>query len=349
MKNRLVILFIFLFFGCTLPKNDRLQPEDKSLSINELCLHINYVIKELQSQGFSCVIEKPKKNQITIPVKINGKKGKFLLDTGASYTFLGKRYLKRFHLSEFAYAEGRNPLIKTFLGGIINDSFPTKADKFEIGNQIFQPWPFIVNKLSPPMKQGVIGVDFLHFTSSVIICRLGALLLSSDGQPAKDIGCKLKELGYTEIELLTKQSSGCIKIKRKMEEYDRFLSSGTFVVPVSFDESRGMAMLDTGAPYTSIDKFIAKKINKRIKYSPNVKATDAKGNRTRIASISLTNLCIGAYCIEKQPVAVIDFSSAREKGKAKAKSFFTAMIGFDILAKNNAIIDFGNRRLYMRK
>ncbi len=349
MKNRLLIFFIFLFFGCTLPKADRFQPEDNKLPINELLIHVNYVIKELNSQGFSIVKAKPEKKRINMPVKINGKKGMLLLDTGASFTFLSDRYLKRFQLSEYAYKEGRNPSIQTSSGGEINDSFPTKAEKFEIGNLVFNPWPFVVLHKAR-MKHGLLGVDFLHFTSSVIICRAGAVLIASDGQPARNIGRELKKFGYTEIELLMTGSPGCIGIKRQMKGYDRPLRSGVFVVPISFEGIEGMALLDTGAQYTSIDKFLFKKTDKRMKYHPQVRFMDVKGKSTRVASICLTNLCLGDYCLEKrQYVAVTDHSSANKKRGLKASSPLAGMIGLDILALNNAIIDFGNRRLYMQK
>jgi predicted aspartyl protease len=351
MKDKFIILLTFLFLGCTLPKADRFQPEDNRLPIDELLLHVNYVLKELKSQGFSVIIAKPEKNRINIAVRINGKEGRLLLDTGASFTFLSDQYLKRFQLSEYAYMEGRNPSIQTYLGGEISDSFPTKADKFEIGNRVFQPWPFDVNKSSPSfIKHGALGVDFLHFTSSVLICRAGALFLSSDDQPARNIGCELKKLGYTEIELLMRQTSGGIEIKRQMEGYDRLLRSGVFAVPICFEGIGGMALLDTGAPCTSIDKSLAKKTDKRIKYHPHVRIRDAKGKSARVSSICLSNLCVGDYCLEDhQYVAVIDHSSANEKRGLKAKYPLAGVIGFDILATNNAIIDFGNRRLYMQK
>ena len=111
-----------------------------------------------------------------------------------------------------------------------------------------------------------------------------------------------------------------------------------------------MALLDTGAPCTSIDKSLAKKTDKRIKYHPHVRIRDAKGKSARVSSICLSNLCVGDYCLEDhQYVAVIDHSSANEKRGLKAKSPLAGVIGFDILATNNAIIDFGNRRLYMQK
>lgn len=349
MKNKFLIFLIFLFFGCTLPKADRFQPEDNKLPIDELLLHVNYVLKELKSQGFGVIIAKPEKNRINMAVKINGQEGRFLLDTGASFTSLSNRYLKRFQLSEYAYKEGRNPSIRTYLGGEINDSFPTKAEKFEIGNRVFHPWPFVVVRKAR-MKHGLLGVDFLHFTSSVIICCPGAVFLSPDGQPARNIGRELKKFGYTEIELLMSDGLGGIDIKRQMEGYDRLLRSGVFVVPISFEGIEGMALLDTGAPYTSIDKFLSKKTDKRMKYHPHVRFMDVKGKSARVSSICLTNLCVGDYCLEDQQyVVVIDHSSANEKCKLKAKSPLAGVIGFDILASNNAIIDFGNRRLYMQK
>ncbi len=348
MKNKFLIFLIFLFFGCTLPKADKFQPEDNKLPIDELMLHINYVQKELKSQGFGLVIAKPEKNRINIPVKINEQEGRLFLDTGASFTSLSNRYLKRFQLSEYAYMEGGNPSIRTSLGGEINNYFPTKAEKFEIGNLVFHPWPFVVHKAT--MKHGLLGADFLHFTSSVIICRAGAVFLSPEGQPARNIGRELKKFGYTEIKLLMKYGFGGIDIKRQIKGDDRLLISGVFVVPISFEGIEGLALLDTGTKYTSIDKSLLKNTNKRMKYLPHIRFRDVMGNSAGVSSICLTNLCVGDYCLEdRQDVAVIDLSSADKKRELKEKSYLAGLIGFDILVSNNAIIDFGNRRLYMQR
>jgi len=108
--------------------------------------------------------------------------------------------------------------------------------------------------------------------------------------------------------------------------------------------------LDTGAPLTSIDKLLFKKTDKRITHYSQARFMDIKGKSARVSVTCLTNLCIDDYCLaNRQYAAVIDHSGANKKHGLKTKSSLSGVIGLDILALNNAIIDFGNRRLYMQK
>jgi predicted aspartyl protease len=347
MKSKFIIFFTALLLGCAIPNANKSQLDDNSLSSEKIFQHINYLQKQLEGQGFGVTVAKPEYNQINMDVKINGHKGKLLLDTGASFGFLGHRTLRRYDLNEYAYKDTENKFIRTHFGGIISDSFPTKADSFEIGNTVFKPWPFIVTKSRD--KNGVLGIDFLHFTSSVLICRVGALFLHAEGKPAKNIGSALKTLGYTEIKLLSEQGAGFIKIKRKQNS--QLLLDGTLMVPASFEGVKGLSLIDTGAIASNIDATLAKKTNKPIhNFHPYHRFEDARGDTSKVATICLNNFCIGDFCPkEQQCPAVIDHSHENKQNNSGEETTFVGVIGFDTLAKYNAIIDFGNKRLYLQK
>ncbi len=195
-----------------------------------------------------------------------------MLDTGASSSFISHKYLEHFQLKKYDYHEDRVPIFKAAFGDPKADTFPAVAEEFSIGGLKFESWPFTIGKCS--FKHGLLGVDFLCFTNAVIFCRPGLIGFSTKHRPAQNLDIMLKEYGYTEVELLAleKNKKTGVNIQWVKNGEIAALSSSVFFVPFCFEGIEGIALLDTGAPFTIIDWDLAREIGLRIESDYNILA-----------------------------------------------------------------------------
>ena len=350
LKKRLLsTLLLLFFFGSVQAQQPSLQPTDKPITAEALVRHANFLINRLQGQGFDIVIQQPKGNKIMLDTKINTRPAKLLLDTGASFSILNEKYLKRFGLKRFNFPEGQEPALQTALGNEIKNAFPTKADTFQIGQLIFQPWPFVVHPAK--IKHGFLGTNFLHFTSAVLICRPGVLCIANHHKPAEGLGDALKQFGYTEIEMFASAPGKSLKLFWETEESgSKSAKSGVLYVPFNVEHIKGVALIDSGAENTTIDKTLAKECKQGLIHHSSARIIDASGDMDIISSITLDSLSIDNYTLPgKQQVMAINMRNDKQKDDFDPEQHLAGVVGFDLLSKHNAIIDFGNRKLYLQK
>ncbi|NOX90459.1 MAG: hypothetical protein GXO77_15745 [Calditrichaeota bacterium] len=337
MNKILIGLLLLIIIGCSLSKfvSDKLPEE-------EILKHVNFVLEELQNQGFNGVIGKVKERKIYLPVKINGVSDELLLDTGSTYTFINYDHIPKYHLKKIK-ANVKNANIQTLFGNI-SDYERAVADEFKIGGYKFSPWPFIVTKGS---HKPILGTDFLHYTNAVIICRYSILLFNVNQKKAENMADSLKKIGYSEINLTLSGGRGLNKIAYKNGENTYELEIGTFMAKGNFNGINGIILIDTGSLYTSIDHNLAIMTGRKIKKQNKIYFTDAVGNISYPSIIFADSLKIDNYLL-----SVKRFFPIFEDLNRNTSSYelpFLGIIGIDYLVQNNAIIDFGNRKLYLIK
>jgi len=326
-------------YGCAGSRLARASREETRRQMDE-------VFEALQTQGFMGARCRVEDNKMHIETHINDKPADFILDTGASSTFLNKKHLPRLDLKTVSGADDQAASIFTFLG-TLSEYDRTVAREFSVAGFTFRPWPFIVH--GAPDKYGVLGVDFLNFGCAVVFCGYGVVFLDVDHQPAQDIGEQLRAFGYTEVELLMPRLKASRAIKWRMAGGEQALESGVFSIKVSVDGADGIIMLDTGAPVTTLDMGVVESTDKRVRRHKHIKIRDGAGHTTGFAGAYIDSLMVGEYALcRNQYVGVVE--GIRKRGNTGVYDLpFLGVIGIELLVANHAIIDCGNRRLYLRR
>lgn len=330
-----IIFFLLLY--------SPLQSQETT-SLDIIIENVNTVLSDLQDQGFTAYKCEFHHYKIWVDVKINDKDANFLLDTGASFTFLNKKYVDDFNLRTRISFEDTDSLIFTFFGKL-TDFEHRLAHQFKIAGHSLRPWPIIVH--DSELKHGVLGVDFLHFSNAVIIPRFGLLLINISHQPAQYISEPLKASGYEEFDLTLLKTKDRIKWKAGKKEI--VLESGVFVTEISFDSIERNVIIDTGAPFTTVYRVNVSKTDKKVFRHKSFRFTDAAGNITQAAGAFFDTLFINEYVVATNHLLLVsdDFNLYCSLGNTILPHI--GVIGYDLLSKNNAIIDFGNRKLYLQK
>ena len=135
---------------------------------------MDYLKDCLETQGYIRVkLRKTVTNHFEIKAKINGVKGRFILDTGASNTCIGFEDIETFKLqseeSEHLASGAGNSEIETLIA---------KKNKIDIGKFRLTRVPFILidlthinsalTKHDASPVQGIIGADILHKGKAII-------------------------------------------------------------------------------------------------------------------------------------------------------------------------------------
>lgn len=346
MRIWINLIWMLVLLSCVGPS----QEVVKKLKVKDLVIHTNSVIEVLQKQKFYVLQGKPdESNKIVLKdVSINSKSAQLVLDTGASSSFISLKYLKRFHLKKYDYHEDKKPIFITAFGDPKASSFPTLAEEVNIGGLILNSWPFSVDEIS--VKHGLLGVDFLCYANAIIFCRPGLIGFSMTHQPAQNLNILLKEYGYTEVDALIPEKTEYKGVRIQWMENGKLfdLSSSVFFIPFCFEGMEGIALVDTGAPFTVIDWDLAKEMNLRIDFNYNILA-DLEGNIGTLSATKIKNWSIGNYHIGKASVGVVKSPKKDNRGSLNSKYRTVGVIGLDTLIEHNAIIDFGNKKLYFQR
>ena len=308
----------------------------------EILKHVNFVLNKLQEQGFDGIIGEAKKSKIYVPTEINGQQEDFFIDTGATYTFLNYNHIEKYNLKKLT--TGKKSTNITTLFGNITKYERALADEFKIGSNRFTPWPFIINNGD---KDPVLGTDFLHYTNAVIICKYSTMLFNVNQKKAVGLSDSLIKFGYTEIDLRLSRVSDLNKISYKKSDKTFNLEIGTFTVCANFNGIKGNILIDTGASYTSIDHDLAKFTGRKVKQQNSIYFIDAVGNISYPSLIFADSLKIDKYFLGIKRFFPI--FEGLNKNVSSQDLPFLGVLGIDYLTKNNAIIDFGNRKVYLIK
>ncbi len=329
----LVVLILLALPACSCLKN-----AGNSSTRNTVNL-VNLLIEELSKQDFDIAATTPKENKYHVDALINDRKVSMILDTGAAFSILKLQCYKDCRLIKSHVFKNNAVRLKPCFADYV-EMFPAMADSFSIGSISFSPWPFLVSHES--MYDGFLGAEFLAMTNAVFICNPGIVCITLNQKPADNLGSILKQHSYKEIELLQIESDEYDFMRRQFGEEQKSIKGGVLVAPVTFNELSGYSAVDTGSPFTIIDstKF-GRKIFGTKTYS-RIVISDAKGTKRNLRSFILYNYMIGDCKISNH------FETAFMEMSDKKNMSLLGIIGLDVLYKNNAIIDFGNKKLYLQ-
>jgi predicted aspartyl protease len=340
LKIPLLTILCMLLLGC----NTGISKAN--LRIEETARIDNLLISEIVSQDFDAIKITTEDSKYMVNVRINNIPEKMLLDTGAAFTFMKSESNKKFLLKEMGFSGGNKPNIKTITNDEIENLTPAVADTLNIGKTVLKPWPFI---LSNEFVIDTLGCDFMHFTEAVFICNPGVLLFSTNHTPVKKIGDFLKNNGYREIELLMAKEQKYVNIRHQLKDKYETLNSGVLLVPVIIDNISGFCVVDTGGYATFVNSSRIDKKYWEIKSFQDNYFRDAKGNKKRVQTIKLDEFVVGNIDLGKNvEVGFLEMQGKQYINPKNEEIAILGNIGVDFLYEYNAIIDFGNRKLYLR-
>lgn len=277
-------------------------------------------------------------NRLTMAATVEGKKGLFVVDTGAGGTFLSAgKYSSLLPGGDRQLPSG-TPKTASVNGTMVPVGY---ARDFHVGNSNLGSLPLrIVPQrylYDPEMLyqtdkshdyDGFIGEDILRHTHAIL--DAGRLLLYLNVDPARktDPGRGLVAAGWTRVPMSDLGSD--------------------FTVECRLGDTKFRVIVDTGAPFTIFDKAAVDRAHAQVSFLPM--RGGVVGTRRQEASlISAEHLAIGDYTATNvHLVSQLGLGDALRSNYSETAPV-AGLLGGDILSKHNAIIDVGNKALYLRR
>jgi hypothetical protein len=273
-------------------------------------------------------------NRLLLEVALEAKKGVMILDTGASATLVDPRtygFLLPGPKRELppglpAKIKGNGRELRV---GFATEVKIGSVDLGALALVVAAPGMFSEGSgLTSGVKvDGLLGEDLLRRYRAVVDCARLFLYLTLDSAPKEDSGPSLVAAGWTRVPM-------------------RDLG-GNFTVDCQFGQRRYRLFVDTGAPFTTLDSGLVNQERIAMRELPlNSGFVGTRKQKTfMVGSRSLT---IGSYVAKDvEMIARRDLVSSltTEHGPGPA---LIGVLGCDLLAQNNAIVDIGNSCLYLK-
>ena len=280
-------------------------------------------------------------NHLEVAARINGRPGRFLLDTGAQISVVNRSSLKRFGLS----AVRTSVRVYGAVGGPGEQIQAALASTLQVGPCAASPFLLGVSDLSTLNHgrrqggsgggnfDGIIGADLLQSFDFVVDTGSPRLFARSVGGQAAanahpDLGNFLRERGFAEVPM-------------------RRVSISDFEVVADINRRRAVMLVDTGAAVTLLDRELSRRAGVNARRT-NLTVGGAGGGRQRIALGVIKNLRMSAF---RAGTALFALSDLAEVGAQLAESGrppLDGYLGSDFLRNKSAVIDCARLRLYLR-
>ncbi len=292
----------------------------------------------------------PRTNQTTVRVAVNGQSTMLILDTGASTSLLDRNFYKGAQSKASSVAESDLP------AGIPSQTKGNglKAEvgyvSLKAGNADFGKGPVSVMDLSSMFGAynsrhgagaigGLLGEDVLRRYAAIIDWRRRGVYFNLDSSKRmKNLGKELTAGGWTAVPMSS-------------------TSGRRFTVPCTVGSQPAKLLVDTGAGFTAFSPGI---VPLKMLYN-----RDTGPSMARLASLEATSSMIGgdstsypadlehwkigAYEIDHSTVAVHRFPPHSMDDESPGAGPMLGLLGPEILARNNAIIDIAGSTLYLKR
>ncbi len=140
------------------------------------------------------------------------------------------------------------------------------------------------------------------------------------------------------------------RFKSQSGDEKKPLKKGILFAPATIDDMSGFFMIDTGAFMTLVNSARIDRKFWEVRPQAGHYIIDAKGNGERVDIINFRIFRLGDMDIDKKTeVAYVEMGKKDYINSKSGKIPIIGVIGVDILRSHNAIIDFGNRKLYLHK
>lgn len=263
---------------------------------------------------------------------VNGRRARFIVDTGAGYSILDADRARALGVSavgsDSPYGEFANLNGVSYRVGYLN-SLRAGAMNFGSGPMaLFQPAnpdAAFDSRLNGDNEDGIIGADILTHYKAMINCYTKTIFFKTTSAEPLHVARFAKSQHFIRVPL--------------REEVSR-----AFTVPASINGHPCRLLVDTGAFITTFDLKRAKEFGLSFA-ATKMKGSFADGVSRRVAVGNVANLRIGDYQVPPQILAASmlpDF--AVEQGQAKT----AGILGMELLAVSHGIIDFDSMSLFLK-
>jgi predicted aspartyl protease len=285
------------------------------------------------SQFQTLPLERSRQNDLLVRAFINGKPALLCVDTGAPMSAIALDRLRYFGLTT-TRGESGIPLQVHFNG---SHHGLAVAHSLQLGSLNLVDEQLVTMDLRSSISSarlmneqgvdGVIGADILFPTKSVLDCSAQMLIMKMDPD-VRGVAPGVDFTGFRSVPIHVKGNN--------------------LYVDGSFNGKRGKLMIDTGAFGTLLHRRFVGQMNiplhKTAFNSTGVNFTPGAVQRATIARFSL-----GSVDMRSKVVGVANLEGLFHGALLEGKTPVAGLLGADILALHNGIIDFGTHTLYLKE
>jgi predicted aspartyl protease len=286
----------------------------------------------LSRDGYGVVpIKRPLPNLLIVSGAVNGRKARFVLDTGwaASGIALDADYVRALGLK----TEAVQGPATTATGRKVNESRAT-AESVLLGNAQIKGVPLFfgiyqgIRKMETRRISGVDGFissGLLRTCSAIVDLHNLQLYLRPPGTGRRVlIGPALRAVGLSEVPFTQAQNGPCL-------------------VNVEVNGAPGEMIIDTGASLGGVDNRFAEQM-KVSGYTSGIRMLDAAGIESDTKLTKPKSFKIGGVNVRPPDLVLTTYDFYGASGGR-----VIGLLGMDILGPNWSIIDFGQQKLYFAK
>jgi hypothetical protein len=252
--------------------------------------------------------------------KVDGKDAVFLLDTGASWTYLMPDALKKYSL--FSVPS------KSKASGVAGESLTsiTRVNSFEFGYEKFdRPYFFVLESLGfSPYFDVILGADYLYRHSLEIDIRNSKLRIFENG------GCNINDLFVDKKDFFSVEMEA-VNDDDPRPKFKLQIGKHTF-----------FALIDTAATSSGMSLQVAKQIGLPISFDSNasVMSISGVGGKTSAIPIAIASIEIGRHAIKQQGFMVTKVPPSNLPNETEI------LFGLDFLKNYTVIFDMKKQRIF---
>ena len=276
-------------------------------------------------------------NRLCFAATVAGTKGLIMLDTGAANTALNEATYRSLRLGGSARLPAGVPRVLSING---QNTPLAEAPDLRVGGSNLGAVPVCLiprgylydggtGEGGGQLYDGLLGQNVLRHYHAMIDC--GRLVLYLDLDPSKklDLSASFARYGWTRVPMTDTGSH--------------------FLVPCVVNGRRFRLVVDTGAPFTNLDLSLvrdARVATRALPWRQNLIGRESQP----VSLVDLDRLQIGGYLARDVHMTATAQSLAAFAGRGGGAGGdpIIGLLGGDLLARHGAIIDFGNKALYLK-
>ena len=302
----------------------------------------------LTSRGYQAIqLDKLATGHETIQAKLNGRSGRFIVDTGAGTTVIHVAHRKKYKVTGKAV---RSETAAGVGGEFRVSYFPIKT--IQLGQAEIQLKEIATANLGGILSalgsragyqiDGIIGQDALAKVAGIL--NVGEQTLFTR-KPVNISGAESvgnDRLHYEFEKHLVSQNYHSHELQH--------LNTGHFTIPTVINGKDGTFVLDSGARASCIHRPRLQQFNlSKDNQVGNVIAGGGAGGGTFSREYALQSIQIGKQDVKLSRITATDLTAVVKELTARNNVSVDGVIGQDILVTHEAIVDIAANRLYLLK
>ena len=279
-------------------------------------------------------------NRLCLAASINGIKGLFMLDTGANGTALNQATYGSLLKSGIPLPNGL-PKTTSFNGvtvpvAVVPDFHVGKSN---LGNLpvVMVPNRFLYDVSiergadNDRRYDGLLGEDILRHCNAMVDCGRLAVYLNTGPSRKLTVDAGFVSAGWTRV---------------PMSDVHR-----DFTVPCTINDHHFRLLVDTGAPFTTMNRNLLQAAHLELRDIPGLRGGLVGTRAEDSGYVAISGMQIGNYVAPTVHVVSTPQSFAQFGGPNDqlTDGAIVGLLGGDVLAANGAVVDIGNKVLYLKR